>query len=133
MIDDWDVWFRRLDARHDPHLRPMAEADLDEVLRMIRLHDTDDYDAARRGFEDCEFGPPYERMTHLVSVTEDDNGDVRPVGVSGYYIDDFEARGIYWLSWTYVNPFFQGEGIGTALIEAVVETLEALEARKLFV
>jgi ribosomal protein S18 acetylase RimI-like enzyme len=133
MIDDWDDWFDHLDDRSDLEIRPMCEADLDEVLRFIRLHDTDDWEAARRGFEQTDLGHPWERMLHLVAVDEDDDGDVRPVGVSGYYIDDFEARGVYWLSWTYVNPFFQGEGVGTQLMNAVVETLEVLGARRLFV
>lgn len=128
MIDDWDDWFRQLDISPGVRIKALGEDDVDEVLRFIGLHDTDDHRAAQHSLEGYDFRPPYERAGYLVARLD----EPRPVGISGYYIDDLEARGVYWLDWTYVNPFFQGEGIGSALLRATIETVYALGARKLF-
>ena len=110
-------------------LRPMTPRDLDEVLRIIRLHDSDDYQAARHAFSQERFALPEEVTAHVVL---EDLQERRLVGVSGYFIDDDEAQGIYWLGWTYVNPFFRGRGYGKILMRHVEERLLGLRARKLY-
>ena len=112
-----------------PQLRRMEAGDLDEVLRIIRLHDSDDARAARVAFSQTRFDDPEAVGMHVVVL---DPVERRIVGVSGYYVDDLEARGIYWLGWTYVNPFSRGKGYGKLLMEFVIKTLEHLNARKLY-
>ena len=112
-----------------PIVRPMRREDLKEVLRLIRLHDSDDYRAAKRAFDSERFDHPEAITAHFVV---EDPEERRVVGVSGYFIDDDEAQGIYWLGWTYVNPFFRGRGLGKILMRHVEATLLGLGARKLY-
>lgn len=134
MNDAWDQWLERQSEGIDGRIRPLEPRDLDEVLRIIRLHDSDDYRAARQTFEHYEFDGPIADSAFFVLVDRaEPDQEPRPLGVSGYWAGDYEARGIYWLDWTYVNPFVQGRGYGSALLGCVIETLEELEARKLFV
>ena len=105
----------------------MVPADVDEVVRIIRLHDSDDALTARRYFGE---GPTFAddpRHGHL--VCEDEAGDL--VGVSGWGVDA-EAGDTYWLGWTYVNPWSEGRGAGRALLDAVVGRVRALHGRRLF-
>lgn len=118
-----------LDDPSGPVIRPMRRGDLDEVLRLIRLHDSDDYQSARSAFSPERFALPEDVTAHFVI---EDPEERRVVGVSGYFIDDDEAQGIYWLGWTYVNPFFRGKGIGKFLMRHVEQHVLALRARKLY-
>lgn len=126
---DWDKLANRLFGRGGPQVRLMDARDLDEVLRMIRLHDSDDYKAARASFSQTRFDAPQEVTAHFVIIEPEER---RPVGVTGYYIDDLEARGLYWLGWTYVNPFFRGKGYGGVLMEFVLEAVRELRGRKIY-
>jgi len=127
--DDFAALGRRLFGSSKAPIRLMGPDDLDEVLRFIRLHDTDDYKAAKLAFAHTGFAQPVEHHAHFVVIEPDER---RPVGVIGYSIDDLEARGTYWLGWTYVNPFFRGKGYGSQLMVYVKEVLRELGARKLF-
>jgi ribosomal protein S18 acetylase RimI-like enzyme len=126
---DWDKLAGRLFGRGGPQVRLMDARDLDEVLRMIRLHDSDDYKAAKASFSQTRLDAPQEVTAHFVIIDPEER---RPVGVTGYYLDDLEARGLYWLGWTYVNPFFRGKGYGGVLMEFVLEAVRELRGRKIY-
>lgn len=125
----WAQRARELFQQRGTTIRLMRPDDLDEVLRIIRLHDSDDYKAARASFPRDRFHLPLEQTAHFVI---EDAEERRVVGVSGYYIDDLESHGIYWLGWTYVNPFKQGHGYGGQLMRFIVSAVEELGARKLY-
>lgn len=136
MSDAWEQWLETLSTRHDTRIRLLEPDDVDEVLRIIRLHDTDDYKAARRTFEHYPFDDAHADSAYFVAFApseRDGETDERLVGVSGYWADNSEAERIFWLDWTYVNPFFQGRGLGSTLLECVLETVAELDARKLYV
>ena len=126
---DWKEFARELFGKDGPELRCMEARDLDEVLRIIRLHDSDDYEAASVSYSSYDFSSGDAERGNFV-ICEPDEG--RVVGVSGYYIDDLESQGIYWLGWTYVNPFFQGGGYGARLLHFVMRSLRNYAARKLY-
>jgi RimJ/RimL family protein N-acetyltransferase len=126
---DWKGFARELFGDGGPEIRCMEARDLDEVLRIIRLHDSDDYEAARESYSSNAFASPDDRGGSFV-ICEPEEG--RVVGVSGYYIDDLESQGIYWLGWTYVSPFFQGGGYGGRLVHFVIRSLRNYAARKLY-
>ena len=66
-------------------LRDMLPEDLADVLRVIRLHDSDDAKAARHTFEKLfTERPPREAVHYWVAINEE--GEI--AGVSGYAIDD---------------------------------------------
>jgi predicted GNAT family acetyltransferase len=53
-------------------------------------------------------------------------------GVTGVrYIPDTDRS--YFLSWTYLDPEFRGQGLGTAMLEELLEILKERGVRKLFV
>ena len=116
-------------AQRGPTIRVMTRRDLDEVLRIIRLHDSDDYKAARAAFDESRFELPPDVSAHFVIEEPDER---RIVGVCGYFIGDNETRGTYWLGWTYINPFFRGRGYGGVLMDFVLAGLSQLGARKIF-
>lgn len=129
LLDEFKRMSQRFTANHGPEIRLMRPDDLDEVLRLIRLHDSDDYKAAKASFAHTDFHAPLEHIAHAVLL---DPQERRPVAVSGYYVDDLEAQGVYWLGWTYVNPFFRGKGYGGAVMEWVLGALQHIQARKCF-
>lgn len=129
LMDEFARISERFKSGDGPDIRLMRPDDLDEVLRLIRLHDSDDYKAARASFAHTDFHAPPEHIAHAVLL---DPQDQRPVAVSGYYVDDLEAQGVYWLGWTYVNPFFRGKGYGGAVMEWVLTALQHMGARKCF-
>lgn len=131
MIDDWDMWLTDASEREGVTLRPLQPEDLEEVLRIIRLHDTDDFEAAADTFDYYDFEGALEDTAYFVLEDAPDGGESRPLGVTGYY-PDHETRQTYWLGWTYVNPFQQGSGYGSALLRFLLETLGRLDVRKLY-
>lgn len=106
----------------------MAPADLVEVIRVIRLFDTDDAVHAKPYFEwyVSTQQPPQHR--NLVAV---ENGQI--VGVGGFEPAESEADEVYWISWFYVHPDHHATGIGGQLMRKVLRTLKALKARKVYV
>ena len=130
--DKWKQFLTSLLPAGGPIVRPMTRDDLREVVRIIRLHDSDDAKAAKAYFErPGHFDSDYESSQHLVLIEPE---EARVVGVSGFGADpSYEARGVFWLGWTYVNPFFRGRGYGAQLLHIVVEQVRRLGARKLYV
>lgn len=117
---------------NEPEVRVMTPEDTSEVVRIIRLHDSDDGRSARHYFEQQSdaFTRPYEEGCHLVLIEPEER---RIVGVSGYGLDASpETQGLYWLGWTYVNPYFQGKGYGARLLQVVIEQTRRIGARKLY-
>ena len=131
MIEDWNDWLAEASKREGVTLRPLEPEDLDEVLRIIRLHDTDDFEAARDTLDYYDFDGPLEGTAYFVLEDDPDGQGARPLGVSGYY-PDHETRQTYWLGWTYVNPFQQGSGYGSTLLRFLIDTLAELGVRKLY-
>lgn len=127
--DDWVQFARDIFGPGSPEIRKMRRDDVDEVLRIIRLHDSDDYRAAKRSFAHTSFDEAQDTAAHFLLIDPDEG---RPIGVTGYYVDDLEAKGIYWLGWTYVNPFFRGKGHGSQLLHFVIRTVKRFGARKLY-
>ena len=119
------------DGKMSYEIRPMAERDTDEVVRIINAHEPTDGDCAARYYAEY-FGDPQRIATAdeepLVAVEE---GGV--IGVCGFQPDAYFTPDIYWLSWFYVDQTCRGRGVGSALLQRVIESVRAFEARKLFV
>jgi len=126
---DWKEFANSLFGESAPTIRVMEAADLDEVLRIVRLHDSDDYRAAKRAFSSARFDLPEDDSQHFVLI---DPKEKRIVGVSGYFVENSEARGIYWLGWTYTSPFFRRKGYGAMLLHLVIRSVKRFGARKLY-
>lgn len=102
------------------YVRPMAPADIARVVDIIDQHDEDDAEEAQESFADSIEGM-------FVAV---DNG--RVVGVTGA-IEDPEADGICWLSWTYVDENERRQGLGHYLVDGLLHQLRQSGIRKLFI
>ena len=109
------------------HIREMRKDELKRVLRLIRMHDTRDARYAARYYRDYlrRWGRGWDKV--IVAET-----GRKIVGVSGYFYDNDEASGVYWLGFTYVHPQYHGYGVGTQFIKYIQKDLKRRNARKLF-
>lgn len=101
-------------------VRPMHSSDIARVIELINEHDEDDAEEARESFRESIDGM-------YVAVDNE-----RIVGVTGA-VQDVEADGIYWLSWTYVDKSERRQGIGLYLVDGLVHQLQQNGARKMFI
>jgi ribosomal protein S18 acetylase RimI-like enzyme len=109
------------------HIREMRKGELKRVLRLIRMHDTRDARYASRYYRD--YFRRWGRGWDKVVVAESGK---RLMAVSGYFYDNRETSGVYWLGYTYVHPQYHGYGVGSQLLKYIVHDLRRRDARKLF-
>lgn len=102
-------------------LRPMYMSDLPRVLQIINTYDDEDGEAAEADFHDSGFDHQY--------VIEQDE---RVVGVTGYRMVEATDQ-TAWLSWTYLDPKYCGQGLGKKMVNQLIEQLTQAGGRKLFV
>ena len=106
----------------------MRPGDLDEVIRFIRLFDTDDARHARNYFE--WYFKEGRRAGHMNLVAEERE---TVLGVGGFEPAEDEAEDVFWISWFYVHPDQQGTGVGTKIMRAVSRGVAKAGGRKLYV
>lgn len=108
-------------------IREMRRNELRRVLRLIHMHDSRDARYARRYYRD--YFRRWGRGWDKVVVAEVGKN---LVGVSGYFYDNRETSGVYWLGFTYLHPQFHGYGLGSQLLKYIEKDLKRRNARKLF-
>ncbi|RJO72432.1 MAG: N-acetyltransferase [Myxococcales bacterium] len=109
-------------------IRAIEPKDLERVLGIITRHKEEMEDTARDFFRiyfDSSAQEPRQGR-HYVVETEDDL-----VAVGGFI--GFAEPGYHWVGFLYVDPYFQGQGIGTRLLERIAGEVSALGARQLLV
>ena len=108
-------------------IRAMHKDEWKNVLRFIRLHDTQDARYAKRYYREYfrRWGKGWDKVI-IAEISK------KIIGVSGYFYDNKEAQGVYWLGFTYIHPSFQGRGIGHQALGYVQRELKRRNARKLF-
>ncbi len=109
-------------------VRPIAAAEEEAALGVIRQHDELDASYAKRYYDEYFYSKARSKDRVLVAVTPRN----RVIGVTGYFFDIKEPRGVFWLAWTYVLPAFRRFGVGSKLLGAVERELRAKNARKLY-
>jgi GNAT superfamily N-acetyltransferase len=109
----------------------MASADIDAVGAIIRSHEEEDGRLAESYYHEFfESGEESPREDNVVAVAEDTGGIA---GVAGWYPDKYDWPGILWLNWFYVHEPHRGRGVGTMLLQHVIENVQRLNTRKLYV
>lgn len=111
----------------------MTPQDVGAVLGLIAQHLEDDAKYARRYFQ--EYFTNQDRVNsadeeHFVIV---DRGINRILGVSGYTPDKYHYPGICWLGWTYVDMEYRRKGLGSALLQYVIDMAHGRGIRKLYI
>jgi len=102
-------------------MRAMYMSDLQPVLEIISNHDEDDGEAAEAEFD----GEGIDGQYVLI------DGEL-VLGICGYR--SIEAcDGAYWLSWTYLDEDYRGQGLGKKMLNDVLTRLRDQNARKIFV
>jgi GNAT superfamily N-acetyltransferase len=102
-------------------LRKMELGDLRHVVRIIHEHDEDDAESAEKSYQDTGFD-------HQFVLERDDT----VIGVTGYREIPACDRS-YWLSWTYLDQKYRGQGYGKQMLQEIIDKLRTTKARKLFV
>lgn len=114
--------FGNLFGSKGPTLKPMQMTHIAKVVGII--HQTDDDDAAEAEAEFLEPGG-LEGMFVLM-----DRGEV--MGCIGYSPDDHSPE-IAWLSWTYLDAAYAGQGYGSQMMNDMLGKLNAFGVRKIFI
>lgn len=100
--------------------REMQPADIRTALEIIEDHDEDDFAWASECYHESLFGQ---------YVLESNS---RVVGVTG--ATPLEGTDRAWsISWTYLQRSLMGRGFGRAMLESLIEVLQANDCRKVFV
>jgi membrane associated rhomboid family serine protease/GNAT superfamily N-acetyltransferase len=112
--------FESLFGSKHPTLRPMQRTHIARVVAIIAQTDEDDAEEAETGFlEDGVDG-----MFVLMQ-----KGEV--LGVTGYSLDD-QVDDVAWLSWTYLDEQYTGQGIGGDMLNDLLGKLKDYGVRKIF-
>ncbi len=109
-------------------IRPIMGSEESEVLRIIRSHNETDAHYAKRYYDEYFYSRARSKDRVFVAVTSRN----KVIGVSGYFHDTKEPKGIFWLAWTYVIPSYRHYGIGNAFIRVIERELRRRGARKLY-
>jgi len=104
-----------------PELRAMCLGDLSKVLKIIRAHDEDDAEAAESDYQ-------VEGFENQFVLEVDD----KVIGVTGYR-EVAATDSTCWLSWTYLDESFRGQGLGKGMVKDLLDKLHSKNCRKLFV
>ncbi|MEW6754451.1 MAG: GNAT family N-acetyltransferase [Candidatus Latescibacterota bacterium] len=111
-------------------IRAMAAADLTAAVEVVRAHSADDGRLAERYFRRYCADPERvasPREGNLVATV-----DGTLVGVVSYGPDKYDWADLLWLNRLYVHRAARRRGIGSRLLQEVVERARALQIRKLY-
>jgi len=114
-------------------IRDMTGSDLEAVIAVIGLSDDDDAGAARAYYEELWAGAEEDGLAISAHDFVCVDGSDRVIGIGGVQRDDGEGDGIWWLSWWYVDPAHQDQGVGKALMEESLRWARDRKARKVYV
>lgn len=102
------------------HVRAMYMSDLASVIEIITDFDEDDGEAAEAELEDVGIDGQFVLV----------DGE-RVLGITGFReVENCDAT--YYLSWTYLDEDYWGQGLGKKLFSDVLDRLRELGGRKLF-
>lgn len=109
------------DLLQTTQVRAMYMSDTGPVIEIINDHDEDDGEAAEAEFQD-------EGVEGQFVLVDDET----VLGISGYREVE-NCDGTYYLSWTYLDENYRGQGLGKKMLGHVLDHLRELDARKIFV
>jgi len=102
-------------------VREMYMSDTVSVVEIINDHDEDDGEAAEAEFQD-------EGIEGQFVLVDDET----VLGTTGYREVE-NCDGTYYLSWTYLDEDYRGQGLGKKMLSDVLNRLRDQDARKIFV
>ena len=114
--------FGNLFGSKGPALKPMQISHVSKVIEIINQTDDDDAAEAEQEFLD---GDGLEGMYVLM-----DRGQI--MGCIGYSPDDASPE-IAWLSWTYLDEEYAGQGYGSQMMNDLLGILKDYGVRKIFI
>lgn len=110
----------------DPLIRPMEPRDTERVLGIISRTDEMDEEEAREFFKRYFDEEDPERRGGVHYVVE---WSSELVAVGGYLkVNDTQE---YWLGFLFVDPYYQGQGLGTRILRHIIEDLRKDGANEL--
>lgn len=114
------------------HIEKMQRRHVDPVIRIISAHDPFDGECAKRYFDLY-----FDDQTRLDSSDEDnyvavDGSAGEVAGVVGFSPDKYGTPDIYWINWLYVDNRLRRAGIGSKLLDFIIDRVRSRKARKLY-
>jgi ribosomal protein S18 acetylase RimI-like enzyme len=105
-------------------IRTMEVSDMDRVLELVAMHDSQLVETAR-----VEIGGQLgsDQARFLVAEV---GGKV--VGVMGYHVDPWKVPDIFWAVWLFVDIARRRQGVATRLYSVIEQELVARGCRKIY-
>lgn len=113
-------------------IREMTEKDVRAIVAIIRSHDSLDGKFAARYFKRYFSDPARRRSRDEKCYVAEDKATGRPVAVSGFLMDKYPTPRIHWLNWTYVDKSVRRGGLGSMLLDHVIDRVRRRGSRKLY-
>lgn len=113
-------------------IREMTKKDVRTIVAIIRSHDSLDGKLAARYFKRYFIDPVRRRSRDEKCYVVEDKATGKAVAVSGFVPDKYPTPGILWLNWTYVDESCRGGGLGSMLLNHVIERVRRRGSRKLY-
>ena len=112
------------------NLRMMQISDVDAVVALIERNEPDDAPLARQFFKRFfeKYETEHEYARHYIL---EENHNI--VAVGGWENKDPETMDVFWIGWMFVDPYYQGHGLGSRLLGQVERDVTAKNGRKLYV
>ena len=109
-------------------VRPIEPRDIERVLGIITRNDEADEEVARRFFKDyfSKASDDPRRGSHFVVESDEEL-----FAVGGYMVS--EDTGEFWVGFLFVDPYYQGQRLGTTLLEKISTEVMALGGERLLV
>lgn len=103
------------------NIRPLRESEIGDVSRIVGRNWGEEYVAVSRKEFEAMFTEGVLKPSYIVAEQEK-----RIVGVAGYVQSWMDYR-VYQMFWVNVLPELRGQGIGTSLIERVIQDVKSQE------
>jgi len=113
-------------------LRDMETSDIKAVVEIISAHQKIDGRMARKYYKEYFLRmkrAKTDREKNIIAITEE--GEI--AGIIGYTPDKYDLPGILWLSWFYVKQKHRGRGLGSMLLNYIIDEARNLGVRKLYI
>lgn len=101
-------------------IRPIEARDIERAIGIITINDEDDLQEATEFFRVyCTEDQAEERGTHFVVESEE-----RELVATGGWVQALDDEKTCWIGHLFVDPYYQGQGIGSMLLSYVLNDIQ---------
>jgi ribosomal protein S18 acetylase RimI-like enzyme len=110
--------------------KTMSEDDIDVVCGIIKSSSVIDSVISKTYYTE------YFKNQYRVDIPDEENYvvlvDGKIVGVCGFKLDQYETPYVRWINWFYVDPEYQGRGIGRSLLSFCLDKIKSMGVKRVY-